>query len=110
MSFSRVRKLLIRKLILLVARPYVRFAQTQLLNSQCNYKKTNAIIKLRNYTVYVTVQSTFSVPRKSMCSQKWASPGTLSGSHKYPVGGEDVCVCVCMQCEVNSLVYIKMAG
>ena len=28
-----------------------------------------------------------------MCSQKWASPGTLSGSHKYPVG-ERVCVCV----------------
>ena len=35
-SFSRVRKLLIHKLILLIAHPYVQFAQTQLLNSQCS--------------------------------------------------------------------------
>ena len=35
-SFSRVRKLLIRKLILLIAHPYVQFVQMQLLNSQCN--------------------------------------------------------------------------
>ena len=35
-SFSGVRKLLIRKLILLIAHPYVQFAQTQLLNLQCS--------------------------------------------------------------------------
>ena len=35
-SFSRVRKLLIRKLILLIAHPYVQFAQMQLLNLQCS--------------------------------------------------------------------------
>ena len=35
-SFSRIRKLLIRKLILLIADHYVQFAQTQLLNSQCS--------------------------------------------------------------------------
>jgi len=35
-SFSRVRKLLIRKLILLIAHPYVQFVLTQLLNSQCS--------------------------------------------------------------------------
>ena len=34
-SFSRVRKLLIRKLILLIAHPYVQFAQMPLLNSHC---------------------------------------------------------------------------
>ena len=34
-SLSRVRKLLIRKLILLIPHPYVQFAQMQLLNSQC---------------------------------------------------------------------------
>ena len=35
-EFSRVCKLLIRKIILLIAHPYVQFAQTQLLNSQCS--------------------------------------------------------------------------
>jgi len=35
-KFSRVCKLLIRKRILLIAHPYVQFAQTQLLNSQCS--------------------------------------------------------------------------
>ena len=35
-SISRVRKLLICKLILLINHPYVQFAQTQLLNSQCS--------------------------------------------------------------------------
>jgi len=35
-SFSRVRKLLILKVILFIAHPYVQFAQTQLLNSQCS--------------------------------------------------------------------------
>ena len=35
-SPPRVRKLLIRKLILLIAHTYMQFAQTQLLNSQCS--------------------------------------------------------------------------
>ena len=34
-SFSRVRKLLSRKLILLIAHPYMQFTQMPLLNSQC---------------------------------------------------------------------------
>ena len=47
-EFYRVRKLLIRKLILLLAHPYVQFAQTQLLNSQCKLKRDDTIIKLHN--------------------------------------------------------------
>ena len=40
---------LLINIILLIAHPYVQqFAQTQLLNSQCSSKGTNAIIKLRN--------------------------------------------------------------
>ena len=35
-NFSRVHKLLIHKLNLLIAHCYVQFAQTQLLNSQCS--------------------------------------------------------------------------
>ena len=35
-EFSRVRKLLICKLILLISHPYMQFAQTQLSNSQCS--------------------------------------------------------------------------
>ena len=30
---------------------------------------------------------TFSVPRNSMCSRKWASPGSSSGSQKLPESG-----------------------
>ena len=35
-------------ILLLIAHPYVQFVRMQLLNSQCSYKETSAIVKLRN--------------------------------------------------------------